>query len=414
MCPGGGTAEADGYLRIAPNSFYDDKQAIANDDISYKLLYGYDAASGKPKVNVYKDILDNLPRISIREYLQDAKLDQVMNLFSSLSKGFEAGSAAAAKVDDEESQRRGFLEKFTGVVGQAVNGGSVLLRNIGKVMADIFADIFEKAKITTQGSLNENNLANYVLRLPYMLYYRMLSATTTNVYEIPYNGQILYESSGGGWNTKRHLIDGVDGSENSALGVLRNFIGKNIRANTTPTWDGASDETGIKVDVEFSLFNDSVDAAVKNFIFTNTIVPGNMWMQYHVFQHAPNLYDIRIEGIKRLFMCQGDFKVETMGVLRKPSKEFFKRLDKHLNSGIKLTASDMEDLIKIPDIYKVTCSFTSLLPNNFNNYLYSYYNNSTISKIEKKEDLHTPSLLDPAINKAAEEIAAIFQYPNVA
>ncbi len=32
----------------------------------------------------------------------------------------------------------------------------------------------------------------YIMTIPFALYYRMISATTTNVYELPYNGKVLY------------------------------------------------------------------------------------------------------------------------------------------------------------------------------------------------------------------------------
>ena len=39
-----------------------------------------------------------------------------------------------------------------------------------------------------------------------------------------------------------------------------------------------------------------------------------------------------------------------------------------------------EDIIRIPDIYNVTCTFKSLLPENFNNFLYSFSQNNKITK----------------------------------
>lgn len=34
-----------------------------------------------------------------------------------------------------------------------------------------------------------------------------------------------------------------------------------------------------------------------NFIFVNTIVPNNMWLQYHMLAHSQCLYDVKIEGV---------------------------------------------------------------------------------------------------------------------
>jgi len=377
------------------------------------LLYGSDPSSKSP-ADPYKDMLENLPRITIREYLQDAKLDQMMNLFSDIGSGFKAGSEAAA---DSNKDGGGGIRKFLSNVGDAaksaISGGSVLISNIDKAMTDIFKNAYKDSAI---GGINksapDNSYTKFVLKIPYLLYYGILSSTSTNIYEIPYSGQVLYESSGSnGWKS-HNLLEGFETGGKSMLGVLANWVGKNIRVNTTPTWDGASDEMGIKVDIEFSLFNDSKAGALMNFIFVNTIVPGNMWMQYHVFQHAPNLYDIRIEGVKRLFMCSGDFKVEQVGVLRKPSKAFCQELFKYVNSGnIKLDLDTLTDIVRIPDMYKVTCTFTSLLPNNFNNYLYTYYNNDKIGML-KGTNLRKASVLDTVFTDAKKELYTIFKYPK--
>lgn len=69
--PKGSTGNA-GLIRIVPNSFYGKQGIIARDDISYKLLYGY---SGNDSIDPFEGLLNNIPRITIREYLMDAKLD---------------------------------------------------------------------------------------------------------------------------------------------------------------------------------------------------------------------------------------------------------------------------------------------------------------------------------------------------
>ena len=75
-----------------------------------------------------------------------------------------------------------------------------------------------------------------VLNFPYMLYYRLMSTTTTNIYEVPYNGQIMYESQGGGFS--KGGLGGLTTDGKSIFGQFVNWFGKNIRINTTPTWDG--------------------------------------------------------------------------------------------------------------------------------------------------------------------------------
>ena len=69
------------------------------------------------------------------------------------------------------------------------------------------------------------------------------------------------------------------------LGGLANMLLGNIGINYMPWWNA---ETGTNttepvINIKFDLFNDSFDAAMANFIFVNTIVPNNRWLQYGVF-----------------------------------------------------------------------------------------------------------------------------------
>ena len=38
-----------------------------------------------------------------------------------------------------------------------------------------------------------------------------------------------------------------------------------------------------EVEVSFTLFNDDINSALNNFIFINTIIPNNKWIQYGMF-----------------------------------------------------------------------------------------------------------------------------------
>lgn len=46
------------------------------------------------------------------------------------------------------------------------------------------------------------------------------------------------------------------------------------------------------------------------------------------------MYDVKIDGVNRLFACAASFEVTYEGVLRNPSKSFFKLLKKHVNAGL--------------------------------------------------------------------------------
>lgn len=384
-----------GFLHIAPNSFYKRSYAGFNQDIGNLLIYSslYDTRHGNSTTANAKDILLNIPFIGIREYQQDAKLNLLLNLFNAISAGIQAGSEAANSSNEEFklSQFATHVWEFTKKVFDDIP--VILKASIAPVIA----------KINFLAYQSGLEFDDYVLRIPYIFYYRIISATSTCMYEIPYNGKILYETYAEGWNKKRGL-DGLTTSTNTMLGQMVNFFGSNIRVNTTPTWDGITEAQSVKVDVNFQLYNDEANAAVKNFIFVNTLFPNAKWLQYHIFQHSPSLYDIKIDGINRLFMCQGDFKCEQKGVLRKPSKYILDDIFYwHKNQKATITRDQLTDLIRIPDIYDITITFTSLLPNNFNNYLFSVYGNDKMKTISG-DDLHTESYWNVVANGLGTEI----------
>jgi hypothetical protein len=108
------------------------------------------------------------------------------------------------------------------------------------------------------------------------------------------------------------------------------------------------------------LFNDTAEAALNNFIFVNTLVPNNMWVQYNMFQHSTAVYDVKIEGLNRLYACAGDFDVTYEGVLRDPPVDWYWKLRKHFNSNMSPAFEQNimnNKLIKIPDIYRVKMKF---------------------------------------------------------
>jgi hypothetical protein len=79
---------------------------------------------------------------------------------------------------------------------------------------------------------------SFVLDIPFILYYQIMTCKTNSFYIIPYGGKLVDSSNGGnGWNTQ-HGFGGLKTSENSLLGTITNFFGKNIKFNTTPLWDG--------------------------------------------------------------------------------------------------------------------------------------------------------------------------------
>lgn len=417
---------AAGFIRIAPSSYYAKMHSL-NKDISYQTLYKYQKDQSKiidPSSVSVIETLNNTPSIIIREYLQNSKLDMVVdflkNSFQMLTTGWQHGKELAEKLKAYDNKADALKYAF-----KAFNFQEKLINEIQAILGEI--SIEPPFPMQYYADSDYPEVYNAIIKFPYALYYNIIATTSTNIYEIPFSGKTIYASQGGGFS--KSAAFGLDTKGDSLLGTAINWFGKNIRMNINPTWDGPQD-TPTKFDIEFTLYNDDIDSAIKNFIFVNTIVPGNKWLQYHIFQHAPNLYDIRINGIDRLFMCQGDFTVDYAGQLRKPSYKLLNELchryantreDEAVNSlfgeynyqtnsqyaeQYNFAIANNVDSIRIPDQYNIKMTFTSLLPNNFNNFLYSYWYNDPIKKMGKncEKPLTQKSVAGEFLEKSGEAV----------
>lgn len=385
-----------GKLNFYPSSL--NSWQIA-DDISYKLLYAKDYPGGGETLTqrsiTADDILNAIPGIQIREFLPDTRLDQCINFFKDLI-------AAASTL----------FKKDSSTSGDKNQSGTVDVRRLMKQIVDVSTFAIQYMTGTTKenfytdlqlsantdlpfssykSDIYDNSPGNYVIKFPYILYYRLQSCVTTNIYEIPAiptNKQILYSDGTAGWGTGSDIMSkgGFRISDMlgklPGVGILTNMMLGNIGVNYMPWWDAPSGARTVMPDIEitFDLFNDTANAALMNFIFVNTIVPNNMWVQYNMFQHSSSIYDIKIEGINRLFACSGNFNVTYEGVLRDPPIDWYWKLRPYFNKNMSSTFEENiknNKMIKIPDIYRVKMVFKSLLPANFNNFIFNFSENAS-------------------------------------
>lgn len=119
----------------------------------------------------------------------------------------------------------------------------------------------------------DEKLRNYVHDFPYILYYRLQSCTTTNIYRIPAmcEGKPIMSSDGmPGWGDGSDLMGAggfrVSGMLNKIpmIGQLAEMLLGNIGINYMPWWNA---ESGAKtaapeINIKFDLFNDNVIRAV--------------------------------------------------------------------------------------------------------------------------------------------------------
>ena len=428
-------ASGKGILNFCPKSMKD----YFDKDISYQLTYKYnkDNKNAPAEQVTFNSILDNIPAIQIREYLPDTALEQGINFFVSLIKqviGMFGEKGISTDIAEKTEERKGPDGKIIKVVTATEeqqtdslfkklwNVTWFIMKYITGVDGGVTGEDGKKVNLASSATekykdfngIKSTNYYDQILKFPHMIYYKLQSCTTTGIYELPCLKQdkMLYSSNGAaGWNVDENSGWRFLPKSLQSLPFVGPMLGKmfgNIGISWTPWWDATSGNATEEpqVDITFDLFNDTNEAALYNFIFVNTLVPNNKWIQYGLFQHSSHIYDIKLEGYNRLFACTGQFEVSYDGVLRDPPPNWLDKtgpLANHINANYDkdkfLTALKNNKLIKIPDIYKVKLTFSSLLPANFNNYLYTLVaNDNQIDTYINKKTRDDSQLVDALTN----------------
>lgn len=372
------------FINICPSSY----KSVIEKDLSLKMLTEgyYSTESFMDSTIDLNSILDAIPGIQIREYQPDTKLDQALNIIKPLYEKFKTKFLGDKdffeefKIDDFKKK----LLDLPNTLNRALNDGTY--KSI-----ENYLNVEMRNKYAKKDKLLVDSI--------FTIYYLLQTSTTNNWYTIPgiTSSKDLYNSSGSaGW---------LDGSSSVSLmpkfikdipllGSVVNSMFGNVGIDYTPWWnpESGSKTKEPEIKIEFDLFNDTLEAAKANFIFVNTLIAGNRWVQYGLFRGSSSLYDIKLEGYNRLFACAGDISVSYKGVLRQPS--YF------LNISLDTELSNKD--IKIPDIYHVSLVFKSLLPANFNTYLFNIMSQNNLYTI--KENNTASNILQTTVGKAIDSI----------
>lgn len=353
--------QSDGWipLGICPNSF---SQMLKN-DIGYGLIGSFDHTKAQTIRTKPIDILtifDSIPTIKIREIQQDSKMQDITSAMKIISEGFDLGKDVASSLFNN-----GFAATRNALISKASDVLNALVDPANKESG-------LKSKYT--GNVYDQIILNW----PYGLYYNLIGSTTTNIYELPCNyTELRREINANGWEYQDDDSFGFGSiGTSSIIGKVMNFLGSNFSIKLQPRWK-ASDTSPQTVSINVNLFNDTLNHSIANYIMVNNLMANAMSLQYGLYKHAPAYYDIKISGFTRMFMCRGSIKVSHGGQTRSPNVEFYKILEKYRNKYYKYNQKEFNDnqLIKIPDVYKLELTFDSLLPQNINNYLYQFSKN---------------------------------------
>lgn len=317
-------------------------------DIGVKQLVSALGGTGGDMDN----ILNHIPGIVIREYQQDTKFDTIVSLFKNLVDGASTGKEDASGQNSEN------------IINAAAYKAGYAFESLKS--PSFWSSLFNGQN----GSFEKKLVLDYVENM----YFKTIGSETTNFYVLPCASTDYLTSDGQlGFNSAGN--DGFSNNKSTIVGKLLSALGSNVRFTLTPIWQVPSQDPTSNITINLSLFNDTIDHAINNFLFINTLIPQNMSFQYGVFRMPPCAYDIKIEGGKRLMMCSGKFDCKFKGVSRRPSKKFFEKLEKYQNKDTSFYDESWElpeDMVRIPDVYELNLDFKSLLPDVFNTYMLGF------------------------------------------
>ena len=197
-----------------------------------------------------------------------------------------------------------------------------------------------------------------LLNLPFIFYYCLASSVTRCYFALPLDSRSyenLWGSATKGWTSGTGNVLGDIKALNSLsdfgiTSLITTAIARSFGMQFAPGFSAASintEEREGELDLTFVLMNDTEEHAAANVSFLRVLFPSAMWSNVGVFAISGDLFDVKVKGAMRWLMCTGSFKCTPVGAIRTAY-------------GTKM---------KIPDAYKVQCTFKSLIPNNLNNYL---------------------------------------------
>ena len=302
-------------------------QTLIANDSSFQYTHG----TKSPKKLDYKDFLEAIPGIQIREFVPDAKLTQTFKWFSYLKKGFDAF------LNNIDNEAAGTYETVKTKLSQAWDALGEKMQGLTSGNAPILAEVADGLThyYRDRGFNVGPDKGFAVLFIPFLLYYRLTTTHTNNIYEIPYSmkNNILESDGTYGWgddNTSDFpLIEAIGHKFTGAAAALMPGLGSTIKVNAMPSFNPSGSARSTEFTISFDLINDSDEAALNNFLMCHTLFGNNRWLQYGFVQTGASLYDVKLPGANRYFMCKGRFVCKGKGGFRTPSDKVIQDIVAH-------------------------------------------------------------------------------------
>lgn len=266
--------------------------------------------------------LNYIPSLQIREYMPEPKLTQLFKWIDAFRAGFKNGQEAASEINAEtfsldkvwegmQNIRDQINRKFQELTMDSAIG---LRTVIGKLGPEHFQDM--KFPFGSDQKFA-------VLYAPFILYYRLNTTTTTNIYEIPFDinvshNTLMHSDGTYGWGAGDAFSSGIIGLKGESL--ASKLLGLNtLKTNMMPSFNPDGTTKGLDFSIEFTLINDTAEGAANNYIMLHNLFGNNRWLQYGFVQAPASLYDVKVPGANRYFMCKGQFSCTAVGGFRTPS-----------------------------------------------------------------------------------------------
>ena len=316
------------------------------------------------------DFLNNVGEFKVREYVIESRATSFYKFGSFLFEGMQKGFKEANEKTMSE------------LVEQVKDLFSGLIKNLNdnKFYSDMLKDIIPRNYLGVDGDPAMGKYDALVIWMPFILYYCLTTSRTTRCYTFPANAELYNEESNGsaGWTSNSSSF-GIESKSNGSLtgfNVFNQMLGT-LNTSIMPIFNPYAQESKTTTKFKISLINDTRESAINNFLLVHNLIGGNLPLQYGFIRTGSSVYDILLpNGSRRYFMCGGKFSVKGKGVLRSLESQFGSgELPNTVEADTAMKTMEFKN-IKIPDVYDLDLEFNSLLPDNFNNYIYGYFSNN--------------------------------------
>jgi len=276
---------------------------------------------------------------------------------------------------------KNLYDKFSSYLSSGVGGNT-------PDFTQIFQDIRNKFSLQSlQKALSDSGIAsnlsspqNLVMNIPGAFYSGMVAGKFLRSVELPYYGpHYLHARGEAGWSQttiQSHLGGMSDVLKRFGLGGL------NLPLYPQFQLEGFGPECD-DVSCEINLYNDTLYNLVQNTLFINAFIPGAFWIQSGLLQRGSNFFQVEIPGRCIYFLCKMDAEVTCVGksrALHPQAKDNvnWEKLPPIITDNFEWSNAvppvPPTNIVLIPDIYKLKLKFVSIMPNNFNAYLFSVLN----------------------------------------